>query len=234
MNEEMKQKYEEAIEFWNKALCYSEEDFQGETDKNEDWKAIGSESLYKLMCEKTAGLKNVLDYGCGNGWLEVIMAKNGVTGITAVDVAPQAVSSAKLYAKAFDVVDGIDFKAVNVDWLSKEPGDSYDNAVCCNVLDVIPTEVSESILENLARVCKKGATVLITLNPCFSADQLSREGMEYKAPYLFMNGVLRVNNHDDEFWKELMTRYFEVQELKYFKWDQETKEARRFFILKKV
>lgn len=232
MNDELKKDYEKSIDFWNEALVFSSEELEGEINQDEDYKEIGSKQLFLMMEEAVKGMSNVLDYGCGNGWLDVIMTKNGVRKIKAVDVAPKAVESAKLYAKAFESDTLIDYEAVSVDWLSKKQEGSFDNAVCCNVLDVIPMEVSESIVMNLSKAVKKGGTVLITLNPFFGPEVTGREGMDYKEPYLYMNGVLRVNNHPDEEWTKLFSKYFEVEKLSFFKWDAEATEKRRFYVLK--
>lgn len=232
MNEELSKVYDESIDFWNKAQVFSEDDFAGPIDQDKDWREIGSAGMFKLITASTAGWKNVLDYGCGTGWLDVILAKTGVTGIKSVDVAKNAVESAKLYAEVFECADKVDHEAVDVEWLGHVDKDTFDYAVCCNVLDVVPTEVSEGIIKNLALSCKKGGKVLISLNPFFTDEMLSRGGMEYRKPYVFVNGILRVNNHTDEEWKEMFSPFFEVEKLDYFKWDVEAEEHRRFFTLK--
>lgn len=232
MNKEMKQEYKKSIDFWNESQHYTAEDFGDDVNKDEDWKSIGSESLFTLMSEAVKDWDNVLDYGCGTGWMDVILAKAGAKRIKAVDVAEQAVASARLYAGAFGADSCVDYEAVDVDWLGSAPADTYDYAVCCNVLDVIPTEVTGSIIENLARVCKPGARVLITLNPYFTEAMRSRDGVEYRDPYLFVGGILRVNNHTDDEWREMLSKHFEIEGLDYFRWDVESKDMRRFFRLK--
>lgn len=92
-------------------------------------------------------------------------------------------------------------------------------------------EVADSIVSGLARVCKKGSSVIIALNPYFTPEMTSRSGMEYDAPYIYVNGILRVNNHTDEEWKQLFEKYYDIEQLEYFKWDVEQTEGRRFFTL---
>lgn len=232
MDDKMTKKYEDSIDFWNQAQSSSADDYKGEINQAEDWKVIGSEGLLKLLTDKTKGWNNVLDYGCGNGWADVILERNGAEKITAVDVAEKAVESAKLYANAFCAGEKIEHLAVDVEWLSKQHEDLYDHAICCNVLDVVPMEVSENIAMNLARVCKSGAMVLITLNPFFTEELRNREGIVYEEPYMYVNGILRVNNHTDEEWKTFLSKYFEVEGLDHFKWDVEKEERRRFFRLR--
>lgn len=230
MNDELKTNYDKAMDFWNQALIYKKEDFAG-VDKDTDYKEIGSALLFEIMSREVKGMKNVLDYGCGTGWLDVIMARNGVEGIKAVDVAANAIDSARLYAEAFDSLGAVDYEAVDTDWLSAQPENTYDGVACCNVLDVIPTEVAESIVKNLARVCRPGSKVLITLNPFFTGDSLKREGSVYEEPYLYINGILRVNNHSDEEWSRLFEKYFKVVKLEHFRWDMEQENRRRFYVL---
>lgn len=46
-------------------------------DLDEDWKQIGSEKLLELLCSEVKGWNNILDYGCGSGWADVLFVKNG-------------------------------------------------------------------------------------------------------------------------------------------------------------
>lgn len=232
MNEELKNNYDRSIDFWNQALVFSAGDFDG-IDKAKDWKDIGSTGLFELMSKAVSGWDNVLDYGCGTGWADVILAKGGAGRIKAVDVAQSAVESAKLYAAAFDSADAVSYEAVDVNWLGAQPKATYDYALCCNVLDVIPMEVAEGIIADLSKVCKKGAKVLVTLNPFFTEEMRNRDGVTYEAPYMYVNGILRVNNHTDEEWSDIFSRYFTIDKLEHFKWDAEQVERRRLFHLQK-
>lgn len=227
----MNKEYEKSIDFWNESQASKPEDYEGEIDVNEDWKQIGSESLLKLMSEAVKNWENVLDYGCGSGWAEPVLVKNGVKTIKAVDVAANAVKSAGYYAKAFKVADEIDFEAVSLDWLVNQPKEQYDHAICCNVLDVVPDDISKDIIKNLACACKKGATLLVTMNPNFPKETGEREGFEFKGSLLFVNGVLRVNCHSDEEWSDMFKEYFNVDRLEHFRWDVEQSDNRRLFYL---
>lgn len=231
MNEQMKADYENSVDFWNKTLASSPEDYEGEIDLNEEWKQIGSEKLMELICEEVKGWDNILDYGCGSGWASVAFVKNGARKVTGVDVAPNAVVSAGYYTKAFQVEDCIKFEAISKDWLSSQAEEQYDHAFSVNVLDVVPDEVAEEMICGLSNVCKKGATLLIGMNPYFEGAELTREGCSYKDHYLYVNDILRVNNHTDEEWSAMLSKYFKVERLEHFKWDQEPRDRRRLFYL---
>lgn len=231
MNEQMKSDYQNSVEFWNKALASKPEDYEGEINLDEDWKQIGSEKLLKLLCDEVNGWDNILDYGCGSGWASVIFVKNGANRVAGVDVAPNAIVSAGYYTKTFGVDEKVQLEAVSTDWLNNQAENQYDHAVSINVLDVVPDEVAENIMRGLSKVCKKGATLLIGMNPCFEGEELTREDRDYREHYLFVNGILRLNNHTDEEWKEMLSKYFKVERLEHFKWDQENNERRRLFYL---
>lgn len=233
MNNELKKDYDNSVNFWNQSMASNPEDYDGEINQDEDWKEIGSASLCKLMSEAVKGWDNVLDYGCGSGWADVLLAKNGVRKIKAVDVAENAVASAGYYAKAFESEEYIDFEAVSVDWLANQAPETYDHAINCNVLDVVPDEIAEGIIEGLAKVCKKNATLLITMNPYFGDAYRNREGFDFRDNYLYVNNVLRVNNHTDEEWTTMLSKYFTVDNLKHFRWDVEQADSRRLFYLTK-
>ncbi len=234
MNEQMEKDYEKSVEFWNNVLASAPEDYEGEINQDEDWKQIGSESLFKLLCREVQGWNNILDYGCGSGWASVLFVKNGADKVHGVDVAANAIVSAGYYAKAFLAEDCIKFEAVSTDWLNNQPDNQYDHAFSVNVLDVVPDEVAEDIIRGLSKVCKKGAKILIGLNPCFRDAELTREGCEYKDHYLFVNDILRVNNHTDEEWTQMLSKYFKVDRLEHFKWDVESQERRRLFYLSNI
>ena len=92
----------------------------------------------------------MLDYGCGSGWADVYLIKNGSDRATAVDVSENGIISAKL-----------------------------------------------------KRVCKKGGQVIIGMNPCFEKEMFSnRENIIFEGAYMYVDGILRVNNHTEEEWLE--------------------------------
>lgn len=233
MTRQMETDYENSIDFWNKALSSAPEDYRGEIDCNEAWEQIGSEKLIKLLCEQVKGWDHVLDFGCGRGWALAVLVKNDAGNVTGVDVAPNAIASAGYYAKAFQIEDKVTLEAVSTDWLGNQEENLFQHAISINVLDVVPDEVAEEIIRGLYKVCKKGATLLIGMNPCFEGAELTREGFSYRDHYLYVNGILRVNNHTDEEWSRMLSKYFTIDRLEHFKWDQETDERRRLFYLTK-
>lgn len=232
MEKKLQEKYKEALDFWNQTLKSSKEDY-ADIHPETGWRELESETICAIF-DKVTNWSNVLDYGCGSGWADVYLIKNGSDRVTAVDVSENAVESAKLYAEVFQVADKIEHKAVQIDWLEQQEEESYDNAICINVIDVVPDEVSDSILANLKKVCRKGGQVIIGMNPYFDEEMRSkREDLTWEGHYMFADGVLRMNNHPDEEWIERIEKYFTVEKVEYYRMDQEKEGVkRRLFFLR--
>lgn len=231
MEEKLQRNYKEALAFWNQVLQSSEEDY-ADIDEETGWRDLGSESLCSIF-DKVINWSNVLDYGCGSGWADVYLIKNGSDRVTAVDVSENGIESAKQYAKIFHMEDKITYKVVKTDWLQQQVEETYDHAICINVIDVVPDEVSDSIIANLKKVCKKDGQVIIGMNPYFDEGMFSkRENITFEGAYMYVDGVLRVNNHTDEEWIKRIEKYFTVEKVEYYKWNQEEEAKRRLFFLR--
>ena len=226
MKKELEKKYNESLEFWDSALKSEEAEF-ADVNPESDWRELGSSSLLEIL-DHMECLDNVLDYGCGSGWADVFLAKKGSKNIHAVDVSENGVETAKLYAKSMKTNEQIKFEHVSTEWLSMQAAEGYDHAICINVVDVVPDEVSQSIIEGLANVVKAGGTVMIGMNPCFDADYgVSKEGIKWEGNYLICDGILRVNNHTDEEWIAIINKFFELEKIEYYRMDMEKEGTKR-------
>ena len=223
------------IQFWDQALTLPEEDKAKAAEQEVgDCKDLApSEKLY-LAARELGACKKTLDYGCGDGWASIIIAKNGCPDVTAVDLGKNIIDTANFYMKLYGVQDQAKALAVSSDWLQSVPDASFDGFVCSNVLDVVPLETSEVIIQEAARILNKDAKIVIGLNFYMSPEAASARGMELvDGKYLFVNGVLRLASLSDEEWTARFEPYFEVEKLEYFAWPGEPKETRRLFRLKK-
>ncbi len=233
MEEELDRKYREACAFWDRALLTQETAFEG-IDPEKDWKNIGSATLLALF-DALGGRDHWLNYGCGSGWAEVVLKRLGCRDILGVDLSANGIASARRYAAAFGEND-VRYEQVDRDWLSAQPESSFDHVLCINVIDVVPDEVADGIIRGLARVLRPGQKAFIGTNPCFDREAMAkREGVVWEGPYLFQNGILRLNNHTDEEWLARFAPYFVLDRLAYFHWDVEADTAKRrlFFLTKK-
>ena len=221
------------IKFWDVAIALTpEQKEEMKQYKGMDAKELApSEKLFNAI--KTLGkCQKVLDYGCGNAWAGIIANKNGCKDVTAVDLGEKIIDAAKFYANLCEA--NINAFVIKPDWLKSVQSNTYDGLVCSNVLDVLPIETSKEIIEQIARITKKNAKVIIGLNFYMPPEAAKQRGMDLvEDKYLFVDNVLRLLSLSDEEWKELFLPYFEVEQLDYFAWPGEQKETRRLFVLRK-
>ena len=235
MNESVIQDNKALIEFWDQALSISDEEKEElkDVDPASYLSLAPSPKLadaVKSLCTK----KKVLDYGCGNGWASIIIAKSGCGDVTSFDVAHSAVAATKAYAEAYKATPFIHPVFGDGSWLQKEKAETYDALVCSNVLDVVPEETCLSILKQFSRVLPKDGLAIIGLNFYLSSEEATKREMNLvDGKRLYVNGVLRLVSRSDEEWAELFSPYFEVLKLEHFAWPGEKEEKRRLFYLKK-
>ena len=230
--------YAQSLEFWNSAFALSTED--REKHKNEitaqsDPAAIGiSMQLADFVKANLAHCTKVLDYGCGEGWAGMSLSRQGCGDVTCVDLAQNAVETVKYLAALHGIHEGFTAMAVDVDWLGSQNAETYDGIVCTCVLDVVPSEICKGIIENLAKVCKKGGTVVIGLNYYAEPVDKPEKNIYIKnGNELYLDGILRMVTRTDEEWKQLFALYFDIEKLEYYAWNSESEKRRRMFVLKR-
>ena len=230
MNDEMKKDYADSIRFWNEAFRLEAE---GEAEKQEPKETAPSEKLYQA-CVSLGNAERLLDYGCGDGWASVIAALSGCASVHAVDVNENAVRAAAKNAEVYGVSDRVKAEYVTPDWIAGEETARYDAVFCSNVLDVVPREVSERIIREIARVLKPSGRAVVGLNHYLPPREDPARGMTVKeSDHLYVNGILRLFSRTDEEWAEAFGPYFTVERLLHFGWPQEQTERRRLFFLTK-
>ena len=231
----MNDTYKTLVEFWNKGFELNEEDkkeIEASTGSADDLKGFApSPKLFDIACS-FKGKDNVLDYGCGNGWASLIMAKFGANKVTSVDVAPNSIEMLNSYKKAFGVDNIIDTFAIDENWLGTQE-DKYDGFFCSNVIDVVPLDMAKEIVKNAAKAVKKGARVVFSLNYFIPTKIMEEKGHKVEGPHIFIDGVLRLTSLNDDEWTSIFKEYFKIIKLDYFAWPGEAKEARRLFVLEK-
>ena len=229
----MEKDYENSINFWNQFFNLSEELKEKENKelKEEDWEGLAPSSKVLEAIKDISNSNNLLDYGCGNGWASICASKYGAKNITAVDMANNAKESVDFYADIFKA-KGITAKSIDDKWLDLQ-NDIYDAAICFNVLDVIPEEVTDNILKGLYKALKMNAKLIISMNYYIDLTK-DNKGFEIKNDrYIFINGILRLASFTDDEWINKLSKYFKVLKLEHFSWPGEEVERRRLFILEK-
>ncbi len=237
MNDNMREDYEASKSFWDTAFSMDDEtkkEAENSVDKENDWKQLASSEKLFHAVQSFGTRKRLLDYGCGEGWAAIIAAKSGCMDVTGVETANNAVEMAKFYVNLFEVEKSVQVHHISERWITETPAESYDGIFCSNVLDVVPEEVAEIILENFERIAVKDASVVIGMNYYMEPKDNDERNITVKnGRYVYLNGVLRLVSRTDEEWAEILSRYFTVEKLEYFAWPGEETERRRLFYLKK-
>lgn len=227
---------EKLIAFWNRAMALSEEEkARTEAPEPDAWKEIAPSEKLFLAAVSLGRRKKVLDYGCGSGWAGIIAAKSGCPDVTAADPAPGAAESTAFYAEQFGVSDRVHTLCIPPDWLKHVPDGRFDGFICSNVLDVVPPETAEEILQEAARVVTRDAAVIIGLNYYLSPEAAAEKGLELTdGTRLYVDGVLRLVSRTDEEWEKIFSPWFAAEKLEHFAWPGEAAERRRLFYLKRI
>lgn len=222
------------IHFWNDKMKLDERDkreYLNYKDKSL-MDIVPSKRLYDKVVE-LKDCKNVLDYGAGIGWASISLGLLNCH-VDAVDMGDNIINTIEFYREAFHEHDNVKAFKIDSSWIKNVSSNTYDGIVCSNVLDVIPLETAKEILFHFHRILKENSKVIIGLNYYISLEQAKESKMELVDGHsLFIDGILRLSSYSDLEWMDLFSMYFTVEELSYFKWDGETKEARRLFVLKR-
>ncbi|MBR5789904.1 MAG: class I SAM-dependent methyltransferase [Lachnospiraceae bacterium] len=230
--------YTDALKFWNSAFMMddeSKEEFIKDIDIENGWKDLASsEKLSDVIVRELADKSNVLDYGCGEGWAGIVLNKSGCKKVTCVDVVENAIELANFLKNSFKIESGLTMQHVSDTWIKEVDSKTYDGVFCSNVIDVLPKEVSDEIIENIARIATDDAKIVIAMNYYTKAESNPEKHLEVKnGNELYVDGILRMISRSDEEWTEIFNKYFTVERIEYFAWPGETEEKRRIFIMKK-
>jgi 2-polyprenyl-6-hydroxyphenyl methylase/3-demethylubiquinone-9 3-methyltransferase len=124
---------------------------------------------------------SVLDVGCGGGLLAESLARAGAK-VTAIDLAPSMVETARLHA--LDSGLSIDYRVEAAEQLLKSPplksSGGFDVVTCMEMLEHVPEP--GATLEVLGKLVRPGGHVFIsTINRNFRSFALAIVGAEYVA-----------------------------------------------------
>ncbi|MBQ2592611.1 MAG: class I SAM-dependent methyltransferase [Candidatus Riflebacteria bacterium] len=231
MDNDLKRDYKNSLEFWNSRFGKESQESFLESTKN--WKELAPSEKFIPALSLLSNCKKVLDYGCGNGWGSILLAKLGCKSITAVDLVKNAIDSTLSNINIFAERESIEACLITSDWLQKEETNKYDGFFCSNVIDVVPEEIANSILKEVARIVKPDSNVIISLNFFLDIQKVSNRQFELKNNnYIYREGILRMVSRSDDEWNSIFSEYFKVEKLVHFSWPGETTDTRRLFYLK--
>lgn len=233
----MNNTYSDLVRFWDQAFEISDEEkeqFIQELDPENGWKELApSDKLRDTLTDYFSGCRKVLDYGCGEGWAGIALSKAGCSDVTCVDVSENAVKLTTFLGSVFETGEGFKAECVSPEWITEAKEASYDGVFCSNVIDVLPPEMAEDIVRNIARIVEKDARIIISLNYYQKLLSDPDRNLEVRnGNEIYISGILRMVARTDEEWSEILGRYFEIERVEYFAWPGEKEETRRIFIMK--
>lgn len=85
---------------------------------------------------------------------------------------------------------------------------SFDGVILSNVLDVMPKDISTTVIDDLERVLKPGGYWFIKMNPYYSKEEL--ESFEYKNAgnnIYEKDHIMRLRQAITNYWKEKFARF---------------------------
>lgn len=154
---------------------------------------------------------HVLDFGCGNGKALIVSAKLGVKSGLGVDISARGVEKANEVIKGTKIEDDFSFIQGGIEALSEMEADSFDGAILFNILDNLYPDDAKLLIDELGRVLKKGASVLLKLNPVYEQSVFEEDDEFRKVAedcYEEESGLL-FWNMDETIINEILEGHFE-------------------------
>lgn len=111
--------------------------------------------------------KNVLDFGCGNGKALMVSEKFGVKSGLGIDISARGIETAIGVVEGTKLDGRFSFECGGLESLDKIEDGAFDGAILFNILDNLYPEDAKILVESLSRILKKGASVLVKLNPVY-------------------------------------------------------------------
>jgi 2-polyprenyl-6-hydroxyphenyl methylase / 3-demethylubiquinone-9 3-methyltransferase len=119
----------------------------------------------------------VLDVGCGGGLLAESLARSGAR-VTAIDLAPTMVDTARLHA--LDSGLSIDYRVESAESLAGTQAGQFDALTCMEMLEHVPDPAE--VMRVFARLVRPGGDVFVsTINRNLKSFALAIVGAEYLA-----------------------------------------------------
>jgi 2-polyprenyl-6-hydroxyphenyl methylase/3-demethylubiquinone-9 3-methyltransferase len=119
----------------------------------------------------------VLDVGCGGGLLAETLARAGAQ-VTAIDLAPSMVETARLHA--LDSGLSIDYRVEDAERLLNTQAGKYDVVTCMEMLEHVPDPAASIAV--LGKLLRPGGDLFVsTINRNFKSFLLAIVGAEYVA-----------------------------------------------------
>lgn len=234
MDDKLIKDYNNSLDYWESAYDNSQNQSSYEPSAMADWKELAPSEKFIKALSLFSNCRNLLDYGCGEGWGSIIIAKTGCKNILSVELSESAVNATIEKSKKYNVDEFIKAEKVTSDWINHQESEKYDGFFCSNVIDVVPEEIADNILKQAYRIIKRNSLAIISLNFYQDTTIDSNNKFEVKHNnYIYKNGILRMVSRTDREWSDIFSKFFSIIKIEHFSWPGETKETRRLFYLQK-
>ncbi len=175
----------------------------------------------------------VLDFGCGTGdiifqYIQNFPDKKGV----GIDKAEKGIAFAKRTAE-LSQYRKLHFFAGDIGMLKDFDDGEFDGVILSNVLDVMPENIDESLLEEVNRILYPGGYWFVKLNPYYKNSELKYFSYEKEKGHLYeKDGILRLHQETTEHWKRVFEKYGRI--VRYVEFQYPWQEGlNRLFLIKK-
>ena len=222
----MKKAYEQEIEMWTRVFAECTPVDLRKLDLKVE--PMFDEAL-KLFAEHTT---KVLDFGCGTGDISFQYLQYQPTHkILGMDASKTGIEFANETAKLSDYKTAV-FMEGGEQSLKQLEENSFDGVILSNVLDVMPKDVSSTVIDDLERVLKPGGSWFIKMNPYYSKEELESFGYKNMGNQIYEEDhILRLRQATTNYWKEKFARF--GKEVTYLEFEYPWQEGmNRLFVYK--
>lgn len=114
------------------------------------------QQIERHVIDKDIKDKNILDIGCGSGWIEEMLLLRGAKKVTGIDVSDEVIKKAKRKKLKKTVY----LKASAIDLPFRK--NTFDTIVSFEVIEHIPTNTEQKMFDEIRRVLKPGGVFYVT------------------------------------------------------------------------
>ncbi len=198
-------KYEKTIRQWDEIFASKNTAIPHPQNINEE--------LGKSLSWLTQNANSVIDFGCADGNLLLLCSQYGTARHIGMDLSPQAIANASERLSAFSGQQSFQFICGGTEALQDLESSSMDAAILSNILDNLYPEDAHCVLTQMKRILKPKGRLLVKLNPCLSAEQISEYKIKLIGENLYDDGMLLWNNPTEE-WDRILEQYFRRNKFK--------------------
>ena len=194
--------YQRCVAFWDQV-------FSEESDALPKESTTGNEALDRALLWLCDESSCVLDFGCGNGIMLFLCARNGTSEHIGIDLSQEAILCAKRKAEHMQT-GTFSFQQGGVELLSSILDASADAIILSNIVDNLYPEDAQCLLNESARILKRKGKALVKLNQYLTQQQIVEWNIHPISGNLLDDGLLLWNNTTEE-WRAFFSAKFAIQ-----------------------